>query len=68
MGKATQLLHSLGQSLWLDSITRDLLAGGTPKASSDENAADSRRENNIRESVESVKCVALLFSEYVRRI
>jgi transaldolase len=23
--KATQLLHNLGQSLWLDNITRDLL-------------------------------------------
>ena len=23
--KATQLLHDLGQSLWLDNITRDLL-------------------------------------------
>ena len=22
--KATQLLHNLGQSLWLDNITRDL--------------------------------------------
>src|SRR5215831_15095870 len=27
--KATQLLHSLGQSLWLDNITRDLLDSGT---------------------------------------
>src|SRR5215472_3754529 len=27
--KATQLLHNLGQSLWLDNITRDLLEGGT---------------------------------------
>src|SRR5262245_42987942 len=27
--KATQTLHELGQSLWLDNITRDLLAGGT---------------------------------------
>jgi transaldolase len=23
--KATQLLHNLGQSLWLDNITRELL-------------------------------------------
>ncbi len=23
--KVTQLLHNLGQSLWLDNITRDLL-------------------------------------------
>jgi len=27
--KATQLLHNLGQSLWLDNITRDLLGTGT---------------------------------------
>ena len=27
--KATQLLHNLGQSLWLDNITRDLLDNGT---------------------------------------
>src|SRR5262245_21869701 len=29
--KATQLLHNLGQSLWLDNITRDLLDHGTLK-------------------------------------
>ena len=29
--KATQLLHNLGQSLWLDNITRDLLNDGTLK-------------------------------------
>jgi transaldolase len=29
--KATELLHNLGQSLWLDNITRDLLSGGTLK-------------------------------------
>src|SRR5215475_5905745 len=27
--KATQLLHNLGQSIWLDNITRDLLERGT---------------------------------------
>src|SRR5262245_48878858 len=27
--KATRLLHDLGQSLWLDNITRDLLDNGT---------------------------------------
>jgi len=27
--KATQLLHNLGQSIWLDNITRDLLNSGT---------------------------------------
>ena len=27
--KATQLIHNLGQSLWLDNITRDLLNSGT---------------------------------------
>ena len=34
--KATQKLHDLGQSLWLDNITRDLLSGGTLKRYIDE--------------------------------
>jgi transaldolase len=34
--KATQLLHNLGQSLWLDNITRDLINGGTLKRYVDE--------------------------------
>ena len=29
--KATQKLHELGQSVWLDNITRDLLTSGTLK-------------------------------------
>jgi transaldolase len=29
--KATRALHELGQSLWLDNITRDLLGSGTLK-------------------------------------
>src|SRR5664279_2959372 len=32
----TQLLHNLGQSLWLDNITRDLLNDGTLKRYIDE--------------------------------
>jgi transaldolase len=34
--KATQALHGLGQSLWLDNITRDLLDRGTLKRYIDE--------------------------------
>src|SRR5262249_42466501 len=34
--KATQLLHDLGQSLWLDNITRDLLDSGALKRYIDE--------------------------------
>ena len=34
--KATQALHELGQSLWLDNITRDLLTSGTLKRYIDE--------------------------------
>jgi transaldolase len=34
--KATQLLHNLGQSIWLDNITRDLLTRGTLKRYIDE--------------------------------
>jgi transaldolase len=36
MMKATELLHNKGQSLWLDNITRDLLASGTLKRYIDE--------------------------------
>ena len=34
--KATQKLHDLGQSLWLDNITRDILDNGTLKSYIDE--------------------------------
>src|SRR5215469_17521793 len=34
--KATLALHNLGQSLWLDNITRDLLDNGTLKRYIDE--------------------------------
>jgi transaldolase len=34
--KATQFLHNLGQSLWLDNITRDLLDTGTLRRYADE--------------------------------
>jgi transaldolase len=34
--RATQLLHNLGQSLWLDNITRDLVDSGTLKRYIDE--------------------------------
>src|SRR5262249_23246631 len=36
MMKATQLLHNLGQSLWLDNITRELIESGTLKRYIDE--------------------------------
>jgi len=35
-GNATQRLHDLGQSIWLDNITRDLLTSGTLKRYIDE--------------------------------
>ncbi len=34
--KATEALHNLGQSIWLDNITRDLLTSGTLKRYIDE--------------------------------
>jgi transaldolase len=34
--KATEILHNVGQSLWLDNITRDLLSAGTLKRYIDE--------------------------------
>ena len=36
MRATPRLLHDLGQSLWLDNITRDLLDGGTLKRYIDE--------------------------------
>ena len=36
MMKATQSLHNLGQSIWLDNITRELLDKGTLKRYIDE--------------------------------
>src|ERR1700756_3556891 len=36
MTKATQRLHELGQSIWLDKIPRDLLTTGTLKRYVDE--------------------------------
>ena len=34
--KATELLYNLGQSIWLDNITRDMLDSGTLKGYIDE--------------------------------
>jgi transaldolase len=42
--RATELLHNLGQSIWLDNITRDLLNSGTLKRYIDE-LAPSRSSN-----------------------
>ena len=39
--KATQLLHNMGQSIWLDNITRDLLDNGTLNT----RAAEGRQES-----------------------
>lgn len=43
--KATQQLHNLGQSLWLDHITRDLLTSGTLKRYIDELAVTGLTSN-----------------------
>jgi transaldolase len=43
--KATQILHELGQSLWLDNITRDLLDSGTLKRYIDEPSATGLTSN-----------------------
>jgi transaldolase len=45
MMKATELLHNLGQSLWLDNITRDLLTGGALKHYIDELAVTGLTSN-----------------------
>jgi hypothetical protein len=40
--KAMQLLHNLGQSLWLNNITRDLLDRGTSEVQSERLISESR--------------------------
>jgi transaldolase len=46
--KATQLLHNLGQSIWLDNITRDLLDSGTFKHYIDELSVTGLTSNPTR--------------------
>ena len=43
--KATQLLHNLGQSLWLDNVTRDLLNSGTLQRYIDEQSVTGLTSN-----------------------
>ena len=43
--KSTQLLHNLGQSMWLDNITRDLMNSGTLKRYIDELAVTGWTSN-----------------------
>jgi len=42
---STQTLHDLGQSLWLDNITRDLLNSGTLKRYIDESSVTGLTSN-----------------------
>lgn len=41
-GTPTQKLHHLGQSIWLDNLTRDLLTSGTLKRYIDEFSATGK--------------------------
>ena len=43
--KPTQTLNGIGQSLWLDNITRDLLTSGTLKRYIDELAVTGLTSN-----------------------
>ena len=43
--KATQVLHNLGQSIWLDNITRELLDSGALKKYIDELAVSGLTSN-----------------------
>src|SRR5262245_11282836 len=43
--KATQLLENLGQSLWLDNITRDLVGSGRMQHESDQLAVSGLTSN-----------------------
>ncbi len=43
--KATEKLHELGQSLWLDNITREMLDSGTLQQYSDDYSVTGRTSN-----------------------
>ena len=43
--KATEMLHNLGQSIWLDNITRELLDAGTLKRYIDDLAVTGLTSN-----------------------
>jgi len=43
--KATQMLHNLGQSIWLDNITRELLDSGTLKRYIDDHSVTGLTSN-----------------------
>ena len=57
--KPTQQLHDLGQSLWLDNITRDLLNEGLADRLQEEGAAAFVKSWNELLAVLESKCTAL---------
>ena len=72
--KATQLLHNLGQSIWLDNITRDLLNSGTLKRYIDELSVTGLTSNPtiFDHAIKNERCVrrgdrATSCAEEVRR-
>jgi transaldolase len=67
--KATQLLNNLGQSIWLDNITRDLIASGTLKRYIDELSVTGLTsnptifENAIKNSASYDAAIRMKFKE-----
>jgi transketolase len=63
--RATQLLHNLGQSLWLDNITRDLVNSGTLKRYIDELSVTGLTSNpgDANEVVEAYRYIMQLRHE-----
>ena len=68
--KATTLLHNLGQSLWLDNITRDLLNSGTLKRYIDELAVTGLTSNPTIFDTQSRKAAPMMlrFARSLARI
>jgi transaldolase len=56
--KPTQKLHDLGQSLWLDNITRDLLKSGTLRHYRDELSVTGLTSNPMASDVLYIKELA----------
>jgi glucose-6-phosphate isomerase len=63
--KATQLLHDMGQSLWLDFITRDLLDSGALKRHIDEFSVTGLTSLAKRLMPETLGKLVALYEHYV---
>lgn len=63
--KATQLLHNLGQSIWLDNITRNLLDSGTLEHYINEFCVTGLTSNPVKARIAVEEATTLGWERYV---